>query len=75
MVNRTIKQIYAALIFFFLYAPIIILIVFSFNSSKSRANWDGFTFRWYIELFKDRQIMTSLYYTLAIALVASVSAT
>lgn len=75
MVKDVLKKIYMYLIFLFLYMPIIVLIVFSFNSSKSRAHWTGFTFRWYIEMFKDRQIMTSLYYTIIIAIVASLFAT
>ena len=75
MVKSTLKRVYTFLIFLFLYAPIIVLIVFSFNSSKSRAHWTGFTFKWYIEMFKDRQIMTSLYYTITIALAASIIAT
>ncbi len=73
--KSALKKIYTALIFIFLYAPIVVLIVFSFNSSKSRANWTGFTFDWYIQLFKDQQIMTSLYNTIMIALIASVCAT
>lgn len=75
MVKSALKKAYTFLIFLFLYAPIIVLIVFSFNSSKSRAHWTGFTFKWYIEMFKDRQIMTSLYYTITIALAASLIAT
>ncbi|MBU5485843.1 ABC transporter permease [Clostridium sp. MSJ-11] len=75
MVKSALKKIYTAMIFTFLYAPIVVLIVFSFNSSKSRANWTGFTFDWYIQLFKDQQIMTSLYNTIMIALIASVCAT
>ena len=75
MVKTAIKRIYTFLIFSFLYAPIIVLIVFSFNSSKSRAHWTGFTFKWYAEMFKDQQIMTSLYYTVTIALTASIVAT
>jgi spermidine/putrescine transport system permease protein len=64
-----------ALVFIFLYAPIIILIVFSFNDSKSRGNWNGFTLKWYAQLFSDRQIISSLYYTLIIALLSSLIAT
>ena len=55
MVNKFVKRLYTTLIFLFLYAPIIILIVFSFNSSKSRGTWDSFTFKWYIELFKNQE--------------------
>lgn len=63
------------LIFLFLYAPIAVLMVFSFNDSKSRTLWQGFTLRWYGELFHDRLIMNSLYTTLLVALSAAVIAT
>lgn len=75
MVNRYLKQFYLALIFIFLYAPIVVLIIFSFNNSKSRGQWDGFTFNWYIELLSDRQILKALYYTLVIAFFSSLIAT
>lgn len=64
-----------ALILILLYAPILTLIILSFNSSKSRAKWGGFTFRWYSALFKNDEIMQALYTTLIIALLASVIAT
>jgi len=73
--KETVKKLYLFIIFLFLYAPVATLIVFSFNNSKSRAHWDGFTLKWYGELFQDRQIMSSLYYTLAIALLSSLIAT
>ncbi len=73
--KSALKKAYTSLIFLFLYAPIIVLIIFSFNSSKSRAHWAGFTFKWYLEMFNDRQIMTSLYYTVVIALISSFVAT
>ncbi len=72
---KTLKKIYLYLIYVFLYAPVVLLIIFSFNNSKSRAHWDGFTLKWYGELFKDDQIMSSLYYTVIIALSASLIAT
>ncbi len=75
MVEKILKRIYMALVFIFMYAPIVVLVVFSFNNSKSRNSWDGFTLKWYIELFKDRQIMKSLYYTVTIAIMASVIST
>lgn len=75
MVKTLLKKAYTYFIFLFLYAPIIVLIVFSFNDSKSRAHWKGFTFKWYLEMFRDRQIMTSLYYTIGIALASSLIAT
>jgi spermidine/putrescine transport system permease protein len=75
VVMRFLKKTYVFLIFAFLYAPILVLIVFSFNESKSRANWEGFTLKWYMELFQDRQIMSALYYTFLIAVLSSVIAT
>ena len=63
------------LILLFLYAPIIILIILSFNSSKSRAKWGGFTLRWYKELFKNESIMNALYTTLIIAFLSALIAT
>ncbi len=69
------KKFYLVLIFIFLYAPIVVLMIFSFNDSKSRAVWSGFTFKWYISLFENEQIMNALYTTLIIAVLASLIAT
>lgn len=70
-----IKRFYTGIILLFLYAPIFVLIIFSFNDSKSRGTWDGFTLRWYEQLFASSEILTALYYTLAIAILASLAAT
>ncbi len=59
----------------FLYAPILVLIVFSFNQSKSRGAWTGFTLGWYQKLFTNEVILNSLMNTLIIAVVSSVIAT
>ena len=64
-----------ALVFLFLYAPIFVLIVFSFNDSQSRTVWNGFTLRWYVELLQDRQIMNALSTTLLVSLLATIIAT
>ncbi|MDD2431609.1 MAG: ABC transporter permease [Firmicutes bacterium] len=72
---KFLKRCYVYLIFAFLYMPIMVLMVYSFNDSRSRGAWGGFTFRWYVELFQDRTIMTSLYYTLLIGITASLIAT
>ena len=69
------KRAYLALILIFLYLPIIVLIVQSFNAGKSRAKWEGFSFRWYTELFQDTRIMNALTVTVTIALLAMVVAT
>lgn len=71
MVRKIVEKIYTYSIFLFLYAPIIILIIFSFNNAKSRGVWGGFTFKWYIELFKDREILKALYNTILIATVST----
>lgn len=73
--TKALKRFYVVLIFIFLYAPISTLIVLSFNESKTRAKWGGFTFKWYGELFKNRDIMEALYTTLAIAFISSIIAT
>ncbi|ATW25176.1 ABC transporter permease [Candidatus Formimonas warabiya] len=75
MVGRFMQRFYVFLIFLFLYAPIIVLIVFSFNSSKSRGHWDGVTLKWYLDLFRDPQIMKALYYSLVIGILSSAVAT
>ncbi len=75
MVKLFLKRGYLFLIFAFLYAPIIVLALYSFNNSHSRGAWDGFTLKWYIQMFQDRQILTSLYYSLVIGSIASVVAT
>ncbi len=60
------------LTFLFLYAPIFVLIVFSFNATKSRSIWGGFSLRWYAELFADRAIMEALRTTLMVSALAAV---
>ena len=62
---KKLRKAYIALIMAFLYAPILLLILYSFNDSKSRANWGGFTLRWYKELFSDAAIMSALGTTLS----------
>ncbi|NLB19682.1 MAG: ABC transporter permease, partial [Clostridium sp.] len=75
MVRKGIKKLYAFLIFFFLYAPIIVLIVFSFNESKSRGTFTGFSLKWYEQLFSNREIIEALSNTMLIAVVSTVAAT
>lgn len=75
MVKRYLSKIYLGLVFIFLYAPIIVLAVFSFNESRSRGNWTGFTLKWYIELFHDRDIRLAFYYTISIAIASAIIST
>ena len=72
---KVIKRFYLALVLDFLYVPIVVLIVQSFNAGKSRAKWEGFSLRWYEELFRDPDIIKSLLITLSIALLAALFAT
>lgn len=73
--SKIAKKVYVTLIFIFLYAPILTLIVLSFNASKSRAKWGGFTLKWYSSLFKNDAIMDALYTTLMIAFLSALIAT
>ncbi|MBC5738283.1 MULTISPECIES: ABC transporter permease [Oscillospiraceae] len=63
------------LVFLFLYAPIFVLIVFSFNATKSRTVWGGFSLDWYAKLFQNTQIMGALYTTLLVSVIAAAIAT
>ncbi len=72
---KFIKRFYLGLVLAFLYIPIVVLIVQSFNAGKSRAKWEGFSFRWYEELFHDPNIMNALVITLAIAVLAALFST
>jgi spermidine/putrescine transport system permease protein len=75
MVKKLAQKIYIILMLIFLYAPILVLIVLSFNKSKSRARWGGFTFDWYRQLFENDQIMSALYTTLYLAFTSALIAT
>jgi spermidine/putrescine transport system permease protein len=59
----------------FLYAPIAVLVAYSFNESRSRANWGGFTLKWYVELFNNPNIINALVTTLTVAVLSAVAAT
>ncbi|GHD61456.1 ABC transporter permease [Jeongeupia chitinilytica] len=65
----------AGLVYLFLYLPLIIVVVYSFNDSKLNAEWVGFTFKWYEILFNDAQMLTAARNTLIIGLVTSVCST
>lgn len=75
MKKTILQKLYITLIFIFLYAPIVTLIVLSFNASKTRAKWGGFTLKWYGALFQNRDILQAHFNTLLIALIASVVST
>lgn len=73
--RNSLKRFYLILIFIFLYAPIATLVILSFNNSKTRAKWGGFTTKWYEHLFHNEQILNALSNTLLIALFSSIIAT
>ncbi len=77
MVNfrRFLQKFYLGLVILFLYAPILVLIVLSFNSSKSRSKWGGFTTKWYSSMFANDTIMLALKDTLLIAVLSALLAT
>ncbi len=72
--KNVLKSIYTGLIFIFLYAPMVVLIILSFNKSKSRAKWGGFTIQWYVKLFHNSVVMQALINTLLIAFLSALIA-
>lgn len=66
---------FTALVFLFLYMPILVLVVFSFNDAKSNSVWSGFTLDWYVQLFQNKMILDALWTTLAVSILAAVIAT
>ncbi len=72
---KKLAKVYVALVLMFLYVPIFVMIVFSFNTTKSRTVMSGFTFEWYEKLFRNELILSSLRNTIIIAVIASITAT
>ena len=73
--NSLANRLFMVLVFVFLYAPIFLLIIFSFNAGNSNMVWKGFSLAWYTKLFRNRLIMQSVYTTLLVSLLATVIAT
>lgn len=69
------SRIYTVLIFLFLFAPIAILLIFSFNETKSLSVFSGFSLKWYEELFRDGATLASVKNTLVLACFASAIST
>ena len=72
---RALQRVYLVLLFSFMYVPIAVMAVFSFNESKSRTIFTGFTFKWYKSLFQNDMILSALGLSLVVALIAAVVAT
>ena len=75
MVKKCASRLYMALIFAFLYLPIVVLIILSFNRSNTRVNWKGFTLDWYVRCFQNENIMSAFATTLEITFIAAILAT
>lgn len=73
--NGVFSRGFMALCFLFLYAPILVLMAFSFNAAKSTAVWTGFTLDWYVQLFQNKTILDALWLTLAVAALAAAIST
>lgn len=73
--KKALSRIYLIFIFILLYAPIAVLIILSFNNSRTRAKWGGWTLKWYASMFQDQTIMDALWNTLIIALLSALIAT
>lgn len=73
--TNILSKVYMGLIFLFLYLPILVLIVLSFNDSKTRVEWGGFTLKWYVECFTSETIMSAFATTIQITLISAVVAT
>lgn len=73
--KRIWQDFYLVIIMIFLYAPIVTMIILSFNNSKSRSQWGGFTLEWYTQMFASRNIVSALQNTLAIAFLSALIAT
>lgn len=69
------RRVYLGLVLLFLYAPIAVLVVYSFNGSETRAIWGGLSLKWYAQLLHDESIIEALYVTLSVAALATVAAT
>lgn len=73
--KKILSKVFMALMMIFFYAPIIYTIVFSFNGSKSLTKWSGFSLQWYEKMFANRDMMSSIFYTIAIAVLATIIST
>lgn len=73
--KKIFSKIYIILITIFFYLPIIYTVIFSFNSTRSLTHFGGFSLRWYEKMFNDSTMMDSIFYTIAIAVLATIIST
>lgn len=75
MVEKWLKRLYLTITYTFLYAPIAFLIVYSFNSEKNSSKWGEFSLKWYSALMSNDRILSALYYTVLVAIIAALAST
>lgn len=74
MKNRTkLPNVYLAVILLLMYVPIVLVIIYSFNESKISSVWDGFSLKWYKELFRDRSMFEALLNSIILGLCSSLA--
>lgn len=73
--KKGVFSLYTFLIYFILYMPIIVLVIFSFNNSKVNAVWKGFTFSWYLNLLKDKNVLMAMGNSLIVASISTLVST
>lgn len=75
MKHKILKNIFISLVFIFLYLPIIILVIYSFNNSKMNIIFEGFTLKWYKELFQNTNLINAFLNTMIIAITSTITST
>ncbi len=73
--NGILSKIFIGIVMLFFYAPIVYVVFFSFNRSKSLTKFTGFSLKWYESMFQNRPIMDAIWYTVACAVIATVVST
>lgn len=71
-ISKAVGSIYTLIMFLFFYAPVVVMIVYSFNNSRANVVWRGFTTKWYVKLFQDAELWKIFGTTLLVAVIASV---
>lgn len=73
--NHPLLGIHSFLMMAFIYVPIIMIIIYSFNDTRLSGNWEGFTFDWYVSLFNNRNVMEALMNSLTVAIISTIVST
>ena len=73
--SKFLDRFLTAAVYFFLYAPLLVMVFFSFNEGRSTSVFTGFSLRWYENMFQDQTMLQSIYYTVLVAVIATVVST